>query len=87
MRQKVLRASTIQAQHTPELVGKTEITITKTPHGERDTARSGAYRETEYSAGAGRRFWSAAMPSASISLMSAAGGSRPTSTTSFQITF
>jgi hypothetical protein len=38
MRQAVLRASTIQSQHTPALVGKTDITITKTPHGKRDTS-------------------------------------------------
>jgi hypothetical protein len=38
MRREVLRASTIQAQHTPTLVGKTEVTITKAPHGERNTS-------------------------------------------------
>jgi hypothetical protein len=35
MRQKVLHASTIQGQVTPELVGKTEVTITRAPHGRR----------------------------------------------------
>ena len=34
MRQAILRASTIQAQHTPGLVDKTEVTVTKAPHGE-----------------------------------------------------
>lgn len=38
MRREVLRASTIQAQHTPEMVGKTDVTITKAPHGERNTS-------------------------------------------------
>lgn len=37
MRREVLRASTIQAQHTPDMVSKTEVTITKAPHGERST--------------------------------------------------
>ena len=35
MRREVLRASTIQARDTPELVSKTDVTITKAPHGKR----------------------------------------------------
>jgi hypothetical protein len=37
MRQKVLKATTKQAEVTPDLVAKTDITITKTPHGRRKT--------------------------------------------------
>jgi hypothetical protein len=38
MRQKVLHASTIQARHTPDMVSKTEVTVTKAPHGRRGRA-------------------------------------------------
>lgn len=38
MRQKILRATTIQAQYTPDMVAKTEYTVTKTPHGKRGRA-------------------------------------------------
>lgn len=38
MRQKILKATTIQAQYTPDMVSKTEYTITKTPHGKRGRA-------------------------------------------------
>ena len=43
MRREVLRASTIQAQHTPDMVSKTEVTITKAPHGERNTSTLASY--------------------------------------------
>ena len=33
MRQQILKATTLQGQVTPDLVSKTEVTITKTPHG------------------------------------------------------
>lgn len=35
MRQAVLHATTIQAKHTPDMVSKTEVTVTKAPHGKR----------------------------------------------------
>lgn len=38
MRQKIIKASTIQGQHTPALVGKTEVTVTTAPHGKRGTS-------------------------------------------------
>ena len=38
MRQQVLKATTHQAQATPDLVAKTQVTITKSPHGERGTS-------------------------------------------------
>lgn len=33
MRQQVLKVTTIQGQYTPDLVGKTQVTVTNTPHG------------------------------------------------------
>jgi hypothetical protein len=38
MRQQVLKATTMQAQVTPDLVAKTDVTVTKAPHGKRGTS-------------------------------------------------
>jgi hypothetical protein len=37
MRQQVIKATTHQAQVTPDLVAKTDVTVTKAPHGKRKT--------------------------------------------------
>jgi hypothetical protein len=36
MRQQILKATTLQAQATPALVAKTDVTITRSPHGSKD---------------------------------------------------